>query len=124
LFSGRVLSGSGSASHVPGDVFRARCAAAQVQLIRGTLNLCVDDIRAALRLLGPPDFATDIDTPHLGPLRWWRIMLILEGTARPVPAFIVRHDGTGTTYLEVMATVRFRELGVMDGDIVVVERLP
>lgn len=116
-FIGRIRSGCGGVStHLTAhpDALAERSKAAGVDLYPGTLNLRVDDVEAAVAALGEPGFLTDTDNTKLGPLRWWPV--VLTRGLRREDAFVVRHEHTGTGYIEVMAERCFRDLGWLDGD--------
>ena len=115
MIVGKVKTGAGQAELIREEVFQARCKAAGVSLVRGTLNVHVADLDGAVVALGTWDFETDRDDCKLGPLRWWHVWVSgNELPAQGVRAFIVRHERTKTKYLEVMSEVYFRELGLGD----------
>ncbi len=115
---GIIDTGSGKANQIPEDMFQERCRAARIALIRGTLNVRVDNLSRAVSSLGNAHFETDKEDQRLGPLRWWRVMVTGEKLPlQGVRAFVVRHYKTGTTYLEVMSSVHFCDkFGLRNGD--------
>ncbi len=121
MLHGKVCSGMGCASRIPEDMLRARSDAVGCELVRGTLNIAVDNLGHAVSLLGAPYLATDHDNSNLGSLRWWRISLTLAGQDKQFSAFVVRHDNTGTWYLEIMGDRCFRDHGFHDGAEVLIE---
>ena len=128
MISGKIVSGCGSASRIPDELFRARCEAAEAKLTRGTLNIKVGSLKQALDYLGKPDFETDQSSKKLGPLRWWQVELIPEkapdGTVESGKTFVVRHHRTGTGELEVMSEIHFRtEAGLDNHSAVRIRRL-
>ncbi len=122
MLHGKVCSGMGGASRISEDTLRARSAAAGCTLVRGTLNIAVDNLDHAVSLLGAVYLETDHDNSNLGPLRWWPISLTLLGQDKQFPAFVVRHHNTRTGHLEIMGDKRFRDHGFDDGVEVLIER--
>lgn len=86
----------------------------------GTLNVHIADLRAAVAALGEPDALTEHDTP-IGPLRWWRAEIGVGDFA--CPGLVVRGARTKTRHLEIVAPVRLRDAGAVDGVAVRVKRL-
>jgi len=121
MITGKIKSGQRGASQIPEDVFQTRCKVANCTLVRGTLNIHVDNLNQTLSELGVSHFSTDIDN-KIGPLEWWKIKLCNKKLgSQAIDGFIVRHKRTGTNYLEIMSTVNFRDGGVIDGDTVTIE---
>lgn len=126
MIHGRVRSGQGGASKaMVGDRLRERSEVAGVELVPGTLNVHVDDLEGAVEALGEPWALSDQDNEKLGPLRWWPVWLSVEGgfdgATRPLAAaWVVRHEKTGTRYLEIVSDTNFRAAGLQDGEIVTV----
>lgn len=120
MIVGHVVPGSGGASRaMVGDKLQDRAAIAGVPLVPGTLNVRVPYLDTTLQVLGPPVHESETDS-RVGPLRWWPITLRVDGTE--YDAFVVRHTRTRTRYLEIVADVRFRDLGVVDGTTVELAR--
>lgn len=112
--SGWILSGSGKAAAAFGpDRIEAARSVLGWSPVPGTLNVSVLDVENAISRLGKPTFSTDRES-KLGPLRWWRARLRVLG--RTYDVAVVRHDRSSTSYLEIVAPVRLRSLGVMDAD--------
>ena len=127
MIEGKVISGSDKLSRIPNNLFQARCKAADAELVKGSLNVQVDDLNLALDYLGTPDFTTaQTDTPG-NDLRWWRVELTTE-PKQAIPSgktFVIRHTHTGPgNYLDVLSEVHFRtEAGLDDGAIVRLSKL-
>ena len=85
----------------------------------GTLNLSVKELDLLISRLGPPDEQTEHET-RIGPLRWWQASLAIMG--KRLPVLIVRGLKSRTTYLEVAAPIKLRELGLADGRTVLLTR--
>ena len=111
IIQGELISGGGKVSYIPNDLFQARCKASGAKLVRGSLNVRIDNLQQAIDSLGPPDFTTaQADQPG-NDLRWWRVEL----TAEPIceiplgKTFVVRHMRYGPPgYLDVLSEVHFR----------------
>jgi CTP-dependent riboflavin kinase len=117
MIRGHVRAGQQRASKIPSDVLAARRKVSETELEPGTLNIAVSNLTDVLAKLGEPDFFTDEDNKHIGPLQWWRVLLVLlSNPKQSFPAFIVRHERTRTGYLEVMAQIRLRDAGFQDGE--------
>lgn len=117
MIIGWVVRGCGHASEIPEEMFRARCEAVAVDLVRGTLNVCVHNLRSVVAGLGPPHNKTDEHNRTLGPLHWWKAEVFADKLPKTgVRALIVRHTKTGTKYLELMSDVSFREEGLEFGE--------
>ena len=115
ILRGIVRSGHGTASKVRGDMFAARCLAADANLVRGTLNVTMPDNAAAEEALGEHDFETDTGRTR-PPLRWWRVLLHTVVDLPEAKHFVVRHKNTQIAWFEIMSEVNFREAGVLDDD--------
>jgi hypothetical protein len=116
VIHGVVISGQGGASRaMVGEKLRDRSEIAGVPLVPGTLNvLPLRGDGMAVSMLGAPVHESEADSP-IGALRWWPVTLRVPAASVERPAWIVRHVRTGTRYLEVVADVRFRDAGVVDG---------
>jgi len=124
MITGVIISGSGMASKIPSDVFAARHEASKVDLRRGTLNVLVDNLDAAIGSLGGCHFKTDIKNVKNGALRWWKVLIHNDKSHNQVvKAFVVRHETTATKYLEIMSYFNFRDNGFKNGDKVSIELL-
>jgi hypothetical protein len=108
------INGSKGASNIADDVFAKRQIAASENLVRGTLNIGIDNLKPTIFTFPPFKFESDIDN-NLGPLRWWPILLEFENfQAIHCKSFLVRHLNTTTKYLEIMSTINFKNCGVVD----------
>lgn len=117
---GTVCSGQGGASKaMQGERLRDRSEVAGMKLVPGTLNVQVDDIGDALAFMGEPATVTETSS-KVGPLRWWPVSVSVEGVTE-AEAWVVRHERTGTRYLEIVSGVNFRAAGAPDGSMVVIE---
>jgi len=77
------------------------------------LNLRVPDLPLAVSQFGEPLALTEHDTP-IGPLRWWPIYIhALPG--KPYRGLLVRGQKSRAPYLEIVAPVSLRSLGLSDG---------
>jgi CTP-dependent riboflavin kinase len=121
MIEGMVASGSGKASQA--------FSAARMDEVRtafgwtpfpGTLNLTVPDLPATLAGLPEPVMFTEHDTP-IGPLQWWRIWIRSPLWAGPWHAALVRGRGSAARFLEIVAPVELRAVGLKNGDVVTVE---
>jgi len=122
MITGEITSGSGLASKIPEEVFVARRKASKVDLLRGTLNVKVPDLEAAIASLGACHSKTDTDNTKNGALRWWNVLILNDKLHNQVvKAFVVRHEITKTKYLEIMSHFNFRDNGFKDGDKVSIE---
>jgi CTP-dependent riboflavin kinase len=113
---GVVVSGRGGASRAMADPERmaSRREVSGMPLVPGTLNVLVADLGGAVESLGVPARTSEAaQSGTLGPLQWWPVLL--EAPAGTFVCWVVRHVNTGTRYLELVADVRFRDLGVRDG---------
>jgi len=100
-------------------VFQARCRAAGISLVPGTLNVKVANIESSVAALGAPHFETDRNNQRLSPLRWWAVRVLGEKLpAKGVEAFVIRHERTRTRYLEVMSDFDFRKISAANGDVI------
>ncbi|MFH0754850.1 MAG: hypothetical protein V2A70_09810 [Candidatus Omnitrophota bacterium] len=70
MITGEITSGSGLASKILEEVFVASRKASKVDLLRGTLNVKVADLEAAIANLGVCHLKTDTDNTKNGSLRW------------------------------------------------------
>ena len=86
----------------------------------GTLNLRVGALAEVLASLPEPMALTEHETP-IGPLRWWSALIRIPMLSEPVKGALVRGQNTKTGYLELVAPVNFRALGLKDGDPVSLE---
>jgi CTP-dependent riboflavin kinase len=122
MITGEIKSGVGLASKIKPEVFTARREASKVDLLRGTLNVRVDDLEAAIASLGGCHFKTDTDNTKNGALRWWNVLIHNDKLHNQmVKAFVVRHEITITKYLEIMSHFNFRDNGFKDGEKVSIE---
>jgi CTP-dependent riboflavin kinase len=113
-FTGRVTSGRGQVHEIMvGARLAQRAAIAGGSLVPGTLNIAVTDLEAVLAALPAPWTTSEHDS-KLGALRWWRATVTWNGGS--AAGWLVRHERTRTTYLEILSAVNFRECGVLDGD--------
>lgn len=115
MIEGILESGAGCASKVSNKIQAERCEAAGMPLKRGTINVRVQNLQAALEKLGAPVTETQQDA-ELGPLRWWSVYIIWS--KRRFNGFVVRHQHTRTNYLELMSDTDFKEQGADKGDFV------
>ena len=128
VISGSVTSGSGMVGKLPETIFQARCKAANANLVRGSLNVRVDNLKQALALLGKEDFTTiQADQPD-NPLQWWQVELILpsmhEQSSRAGKTFVIRHQRSGPDYLDVISDVHIRtELNLNHGSCVQLRKI-
>ena len=127
MIRGKVISGGGGISRIPEDLFQSRCKAARAKLVKGSLNVRVEDMRQALGYLGQPDFETEQSDQKDNNLRWWQVALAAESTDDELPGktFVVRHTHTGPgNYLDVLSEVHFRTtLNLNDNSTVQLRRL-
>lgn len=122
MIIGEITFGSGLASKIPEKIFAARREASKVDLLRGTLNIKVDDLEAVITSLGVCHFKTDTDNTKNGALQWWNVLIHNDKLHNQVvKAFVVRHEITVTKYLEIMSHFNFRNNGFKDGDKVSIE---
>jgi hypothetical protein len=71
--------------------------------------------------LGQFYFQTDLDAPR-GPLNWWKIIVFNEKLDKSgIESFVVRHERTTTDYIEIMSHVIFRNIGIVNEDIVSIQ---
>lgn len=123
VIHGVVVSGQGGASRaMVGEKLADRSEIAGVPLVPGTLNvLPLRGDGMAVCMLGAPVHESEADSP-IGALRWWPVTLRIAAAGIDHPAWIVRHERTGTRYLEVVADLGFRDAGVQDGMAAEIER--
>jgi CTP-dependent riboflavin kinase len=91
----------------------------------GTLNVTLPsprDLTAAVASLGEPILLTEHGT-KIGPLRWWRVTLECL-PALSMDVLVVRGLKSRAPYLELVAPVRLRDLGIADGDPVTLIPVP
>jgi CTP-dependent riboflavin kinase len=123
VIHGVVVSGKGGASRaMVGEKLADRSEIAGVPLVPGTLNvLPPQGDGMAVSVLGTPAHESETGSP-IGTLRWWPVTLRIVAAGVDHPAWVVRHERTGTRHLEIVADVRFRDAGVHDGMATEVER--
>lgn len=121
--TGRVRTGSGRASmlHTP-ERLAARSAAAGLDLVPGTLNVELLDggVQHALQALafgGAHPVRIYEPWCRIGPgLDVYPVWLRVDGLLDDIPAVVTRSENSRSAQaLEVMAVVRIRDLGVVDG---------
>ena len=112
VIRGVACSGMGHVSRLAPEILEARSKATGVELVPGTFNVLVADLRDAVARLGPPDF--ELPGPaRLGPLCFWRAVLSVGLCSWG--CYVVRHVRSRTDYLELVSSVHFRSEGVEDG---------
>ena len=119
--TGRVASGLGKASiRLVGERLERRSEAIGIRCVPGTLNVRMDSRSRTLRALGEPPMIVREPEARDDHLKVWPAVevWIPERLDRPVVGAIVRGSSSRSGSLEVMAGVRFRDLGVVDGDLV------
>jgi len=122
MISGVVKPGRGGAGKIPEIKMQARQQATGMALVRGTLNVHTTDLNSALVELAEPHCDSSEDfSPGLGKMRIWHAVLHWNG--HRFPCVVVRHDHTGTRYLEVMSDVNFEDKGIRSGSSVEIEVL-
>lgn len=112
VIRGTVSAGAGHVATLPAEKLEARQKVTGLELVPGTLNVRVDDLSGALVALGEP-LQQMVGPLRLGDLRMWPVDVEVAGI--PAPAYVVRHERTRTSYLELVSDVHFRSHGAVDG---------
>lgn len=117
--TGRVTDGLGKASvRLVGERLERRNEAIGVRCVPGTLNVRMDNRPRTLRALGNPPVVVREPEAKDDHLKVWPgvEVWIPERLDQPVVGAIVRGSSSRSGSLEIMAGVRFRDMGVANGD--------
>ncbi len=122
--TGTAKSGIGKAGRViVGDKLATRAALVGVErLVPGTLNVKVGSLAEALKALGGPDLVVDEPWSRVGRLlHCWGPMRI-ETPGGAATGWVMRGENSKAAGLEIMSPTHFRDMGVKNGDKVVITR--